>query len=99
MDVRVPLEHDRRRGEARVPFTLFRSCGAARRGADVHSLAVASVNTQDLDRLVVRGAEPVRQLRVELGDLAGTHRDVVLAEDQSHPSREHGQPFVAVVDT
>jgi hypothetical protein len=63
----------------------------------VHALAAASVNAQDLDRLVTRGAEPVRKSRVELGDLAGFHRDVVFADDQAHLSGQHVQPFVAVV--
>jgi hypothetical protein len=31
---------------------------AARRGADVHPLALASMNPKDLDRLVIRRAEP-----------------------------------------
>ena len=36
---------------------------------------------------VTGGAEPVRHPCVELGDLAGPHRDVVLGEDQSQLSR------------
>ena len=63
----------------------------------MHPLAVASVDAQDLNRLVVCRAEPVRQSGVELGDFAGTHRDVVLAEDQAHLSGQHVQPFVALV--
>ena len=37
---------------------------------------------ENLDRLVISGAEPVRHLGVELGDFARPHRDVVVAEDQ-----------------
>jgi thioredoxin reductase len=55
------------------------------------------VDAQDLDRIVVRRTEPVRQSRVELGDFAGPHRDVVLAEDQSHLPGQDVQPLVAVV--
>jgi hypothetical protein len=47
----------------------------------VHPLPVAAVHAEDLDRLVTRRPEPVRYPRVELGDLARAHRDVVLAED------------------
>jgi hypothetical protein len=39
----------------------------------------------------------VRQPGVERGDLAGSHRDVVLAEDQPHLAGEHVQPLVAGV--
>jgi hypothetical protein len=48
----------------------------------VHPLALGAVDAEDLDRLVSGRAEPVRQPGVELGDLAGLHRDVVLAEDE-----------------
>ena len=54
----------------------------ARLGANVRVVAVAVVKTENLDGLVVGRAEPVRKLRVELGNLAGAHRDVVLTEDQ-----------------
>jgi KUP system potassium uptake protein len=54
------------------------------RAANMHPFAVAAVNAQDLDRLAVRGAEPVRHAGVELGDFAWSHGDVVLAEDQAH---------------
>ena len=42
-------------------------------------------------------AEPVRHAGVELCDLAWPHRDVVLAEDQAHLTREHVEPLVALV--
>src|SRR5215207_6621295 len=69
----------------------------ARRGADVHALAVAAVHAEDLDRLVAGRAEPVRQAGVELGDLARLPRDVVLAQDQPHLAREHVEPLIARV--
>src|SRR4029078_9298077 len=43
-------------------------------------------------------AEPVRKLRVELSNLAGAHRDVVLTEDQPHLAAQDVQPFVTAVD-
>jgi hypothetical protein len=52
-------------------------------GTHVDVLAVPPEQAQDLDGLVIRGAEPVRHLGVELGDLARPHREVTLAEDQS----------------
>jgi len=57
---------------------------AARGGADVHALAVTAVDAQDLDRLAVGGAEPMRHPGVELGDFAWPHDDVVLTKDQAH---------------
>ena len=41
--------------------------------------------------------EPVGNLRVELGDLAGLHREVVTAEQQPQLAAEHVQPFVSIV--
>ena len=46
---------------------------------------------------VVGRAEPVRKPGVELGHFTGPHRDVVLAQDQSHLAREDVEPFVALV--
>ena len=69
----------------------------ARRGAHVDVLAVPPEQAQDLDGLVAGGAEPVRQLGVELGDLARPHRDVTLAEDQPQPPGENVEPLVALV--
>ena len=48
---------------------------------------MAAVDAEDLDKLIIRWAEPVRQLGVELGGFAGSHGDVVLAQDQSHLAR------------
>jgi hypothetical protein len=64
----------------------FRECGLRvllASGTHVDVLAVPPEQAQDLDGLVIRGAEPVRHLGVELGDLARPHRAVTLAEDQS----------------
>src|SRR5688572_8149506 len=74
-----------------------RPCLPARCCADVHALPMASVDAQDLYRLVSRWAEPVRQPRVELGDLARSHREVVFADDQPDLSGEHIEPLVALV--
>ena len=60
---------------------------AAWRRPNVHPFAVGAVHAQDLDRLVVRRPEPVRQTGVELSDLAWPHGDVVLTEDQAHLAR------------
>ena len=57
---------------------------SARRGAHVHAFAVTAVDAQDLDRLTVGGAEPMRHPGVELGDFAWPHDDVVLTKDQAH---------------
>ena len=74
-------------------------CLSPGRCADVHSFAARAVNTQDLDRLVIRGTEPVRHAGIELGNLALAHCDVVLAQDEPHLPRQHVQPFVPFVRT
>src|SRR4051812_21430276 len=56
---------------------------AARFRAYVDVFALAAEQAEDLDRLVTRGPEPVREPRVELCDFAGFHRDVVVSKDQS----------------
>ena len=53
---------------------------AARRGADVGAFAGSAEEAEDLDGLIAGCAEPVGYLGVELGDLAGLHREVVAAE-------------------
>ena len=42
-------------------------------------------------------AEPVRDVGVELGDLAGGQDEVVLAEQQAQPAGQHVEPLVALV--
>jgi mRNA-degrading endonuclease RelE of RelBE toxin-antitoxin system len=64
---------------------------------DVGAFAVLTEQAQDLHRPVTGGTEPVRYLRVELGDLTGHHRDVMASEHQAEFTAEHVQPFVALV--
>src|SRR4029079_19347507 len=66
--------------------------------ATVWGLRVVVVKNENLDGLVVGRAEPVRKLRVELSNLTGAHRDVVLSEDEPHLAAQDVQPFVAAVD-
>lgn len=49
-----------------------------RPGADVHALALRAEDRQHLGRLRPGAAEPVRDARVELRDLAGLHDEVML---------------------
>ena len=70
---------------------------ASRRGADVDALALAAHDAEDLDRLVAGGPEPVQDLGVELGDLPGTHDEVVAGEDQPQLPIEDVEPLVALV--
>ena len=46
---------------------------------------------------VASRTEPVREPGVELGDLTGSHRDVVVGEDQAQLPGQHVEPLVAVV--
>ena len=48
------------------------------------SFARPAEKAEQLDGLVAGCTEPVRYLGVELGDLAGPHREVVAAEQQPH---------------
>ena len=57
----------------------------------------AAEQAEQLDRLVVRGAEPVRDAGVELGRLARGEHEVVLAEHQPQPAVEDVEPLVALV--
>jgi hypothetical protein len=70
----------------------------ARRGPEVHPLALRTEQAEDLDRLVAGRPEPVGHAGVELGDLAGSELDVVVGDDEPQPSGEHVQPLVALVD-
>ncbi len=51
--------------------------------ADVHSLAGASEDAEDLGGFVAGAAEPVRDLGVELRDLARPEHPVLIAEQQT----------------
>ena len=52
---------------------------------------------EQLDGLIAGCTEPVRYPGVELGDLAGLHREIVAAEQQPQLAAEYVQPFVPVV--
>ena len=102
--VRGAIRHDPgptlNAGQLSLPFLGKRLSARVRgvgRGTNLHPFAVAAVDAQDLDRLAVCRAEPVRHAGVELCDLARPHGDVVLAEDQAHLTREHVEPLVALV--
>jgi hypothetical protein len=58
---------------------------------------MSAEQAEDLDGLVTCGSEPVREPGVELSDLAGAHGDVVFGQDQPHLSRQHVEPFVALM--
>jgi hypothetical protein len=64
---------------------------------DVDKAAVLAEQAEDLDGSITGGAEPVRDLRVELGDLAGRHRDVVVTEDQPELAAQDVQPLMALM--
>lgn len=59
-----------------------RPCGV-RAGADVQAFALRSEQDQEFDRVLVGAAEPVWGVGIELGDFAGAHDDVQLAEEQA----------------
>ena len=61
------------------------------------SFARPAEEAEQLDGLIAGCTEPVRYLGVELGDLAGLHREVVAAEQQPQLAAEYVQPFVPVV--
>ena len=50
----------------------------------MNGLVVPAEQAEDLDGVIACGSEPVRQAGVELGDLAGSHGDVVVGQDQPH---------------
>jgi hypothetical protein len=52
-------------------------------GPDVEAFALGAEDAQELDRLCVRVAEPVREVGVEFGDLAGGEDEVLIAEYQT----------------
>ena len=59
--------------------------------------AVLAEQAEYLDGLVACRSEPMREARVKLPDLAGTHRHVVVGEDQTELSGEHIQPLVTLM--
>ena len=52
---------------------------------------------EELDGVLVGGAEPVRGAGVELGGLAGAEDEVVLGEDEAESAVEDVDPLVALV--
>ncbi|KQC35307.1 hypothetical protein UK82_27015 [Frankia sp. ACN1ag] len=56
--------------------------------------SVASAQAEQLDGLLAGVGERVRDMGVELGDLAGHEFDVVLAEQQAQPAGQHVEPLV-----
>jgi thioredoxin reductase len=63
----------------------------------VGTLALLTEEAEKLDRLDVRGPEPVRHPGVELRDLAGCEHEVVFAEYESKPTVEDVEPLVPLV--
>ena len=65
-------------------------------GPDMHPLTVSSEQAQDLGGFVAGAAEPVRYLRVKLGDLAGrtsaTPSVTSAAGRPPEPTRIHSPP-------
>ena len=61
------------------------------------ALALSTRDAENLDRSILGGTEPVRNLRVELGHLARAHRHVMAAEQQPQLARPHVQPHIALV--
>ena len=63
----------------------------------VHALARRVKDADDLGRAGPRRAHAVRHDRVELGRFAGYERELLLAELEAEPAREHVEPLVAVM--
>ena len=64
---------------------------------DVHPLAGASEDAEHLGGAVAGAAEPVRHLGVELGCLADTEDQILVAEHEPHPAGEDVEPLEPVV--
>ncbi len=64
----------------------------------MHALPLRAEQAQHLGRLRPGAAEPMRDPRVELGDLAGLHDEVVLGQQEPQLPREHVHPLIALVD-
>jgi hypothetical protein len=63
----------------------------------VGAFSLLAEEAEELDRLGVGGAEPVRDAGVELGRLTGREHQVVLAEDDPQSPVEDIEPLVALV--
>src|SRR3954451_10647285 len=69
-------------------------CGS---GAQVGTFALGTEQAQELDRLRVRRAEPVRHVGVDLGLPTRGETEVPLGEDQPQPPVEDVDPLIALV--
>jgi thioredoxin reductase len=63
----------------------------------VHPLTLRTEQAQQLGRIRARAGEPVRDVGVELGGLAGRQDHVVFAENEPQPAGQHVQPLVSLV--
>jgi hypothetical protein len=63
----------------------------------VQALALRAEEREHLGRLGPGAAEPVRDARVELRDLAGRHDEIMLGQSQSQLPGQHVHPLVALV--
>ncbi len=63
----------------------------------MHALSLRPEQAEKLRRIRAGAAEPVRYPGVELGRLAGSQYQIVLAEHQPEPPAEDIQPLVALV--
>jgi len=68
-------------------------------GADVHTFPLLSEQAQDLGGVVTGAAEPVRYVRVELGDLSGPEDQIMAPEKESHAAGQDVQPLMPFVRT
>jgi hypothetical protein len=74
--------------ESPVEFSPIASALMLAARSDVRTLALAAEEAQDLRGLAVGAAEPVWDVGVELGYLAGGEDEVPVAEDQAHAPAE-----------
>jgi hypothetical protein len=63
----------------------------------VEAFALRAEDAQELDRLSVGIAEPVREVGVEFRDLAASEIEVLAAEDHAQSPVEDIQPVVSLV--
>lgn len=70
-------------GLGRVMVRLGVGCGGAVAGLDVDAFALGAEDAQELHRTGVGVAEPVGEMGVEFGDLAGGEDEVLVTEDEA----------------
>jgi hypothetical protein len=66
-------------------------------GFDVEAFALGAEDAQELHGVCVGVAEPVGEVGVEFGDLAGGEDEVLVTEYYPQPSIEDVEPVVALV--